>query len=255
MVHVALLLMLETASADLVSTISLKRRTPNLLLSTSRTADYPISMSGFTASGPSHFANSRLKRGPKAAMDRHRFDHLIGEDSEFNWHLQIAEQDLYGSSVPFKTRPRSAQHSNRPNHQQPEWKHPQARNCLQSQSRHQQHCRPSTRNSSSAVPRSTTHTIGGKGVAKAPMASEMPAMAKARASRFLENLRVFEIGVPALLGCFLGSVGGGVIWVWSAVIANSFVIWPLGRLIRSYLNHPMLVVRIRTSAFVRSMSE
>src|SRR5258707_3035087 len=59
------------------------------------------------------------------------------------------------------------------------------------------HCRPSTMNSSSAVPRSTTHTIGGKGVAKAPMASEMPAMAKARASRFLENLRVFEIGVPA----------------------------------------------------------
>ena len=47
-------------------------------------------------------------------------------------------------------------------------------------------------------------------------------MAKARASRFLENLRVFEIGVPALVGCFLGSVGGGVIWVWSAVIANSF---------------------------------
>ena len=32
------------------------------------------------------------------------------------------------------------------------------------------HCRPSTRNSNSAVPRSTTHTIGGKGVAKAPMA-------------------------------------------------------------------------------------
>jgi len=52
-------------------------------------------------------------------------------------------------------------------------------------------------------------------------------MAKARASRFLENLRVFEIGVSALLGCFLGSIGGGVIWVWSAVIANSFVIWPL----------------------------
>src|SRR5260370_21638132 len=83
------------------------------------------------------------------------------------------------------------------------------------------HCRPSTMNSSSAVPRSTTHTIGGKGVAKAPMASEMPAMAKARASRFLENLRVFEIGVPALIGCLLGSVGGGVIRVWSALIGNS----------------------------------
>jgi len=50
------------------------------------------------------------------------------------------------------------------------------------------HCRPSTMNSSSAVPRSTTHTDGigdacdGEG----------------KASRFLENLRVFEIGVPAL---------------------------------------------------------
>ena len=51
------------------------------------------------------------------------------------------------------------------------------------------HCRPSTMNSSRAVPRSTIHTIGGKGVAKAPMASEMPAMTKARASRFVENLR------------------------------------------------------------------
>src|SRR6266404_6857041 len=87
------------------------------------------------------------------------------------------------------------------------------------------HCRPSTMNSSSAVPRSTTHTIGGKGVAKAPMASEMPAMAKARASRFLENLRVFEIGVPALIGCLLGSVGGGVIRVWSAVIGSLGVIF------------------------------
>ena len=40
-------------------------------------------------------------------------------------------------------------------------------------------------------------------------------MAKARASRFLENLRVFEIVVPALVGCLLGTVGGGVIWFWS----------------------------------------
>src|SRR5262249_54664159 len=62
-------------------------------------------------------------------------------------------------------------------------------------------------NSSSAVARSTTHTIGGKGVAKAPMASEMPAMAKARASRFLENL------LSASVGCLLGSIRGGVIWL------------------------------------------
>jgi hypothetical protein len=41
------------------------------------------------------------------------------------------------------------------------------------------HCRPSTMNSNSAVPRSTTHTIGGSGVAKVSMASDIPAMAKA----------------------------------------------------------------------------
>jgi hypothetical protein len=34
------------------------------------------------------------------------------------------------------------------------------------------------------------------------MTSEMPAMAKAKASRFLENLRVFEDGVSAPVGCF-----------------------------------------------------
>ena len=37
-------------------------------------------------------------------------------------------------------------------------------------------------------------------------------MAKARASCCLENLRIFETCVPALVGCLLGSVGGGVIW-------------------------------------------
>ncbi len=73
------------------------------------------------------------------------------------------------------------------------------------------HCRPSTMKSSSAVARSATHPIGGRGVMKAPMASEMPAMTKASASCFLENLRVFEDGVSALVGCSLGSVGGGVI--------------------------------------------
>ena len=40
---------------------------------------------------------------------------------------------------------------------------------------------------------------------KAPIASEMPAMAMASASRFLENL------ISALVGCLLGSMGG-VIW-------------------------------------------
>src|SRR5471030_1089303 len=43
MFHAALLLlMLEAANADLVFTISLKRSTPNLLLSTNSPADYPI---------------------------------------------------------------------------------------------------------------------------------------------------------------------------------------------------------------------
>jgi hypothetical protein len=52
-----------------------------------------------------------------------------------------AEEDCApdtSSSVPFEGRPRSAQDSNRSNHQQPEWKHPKARNRLQSQSRQQQ---------------------------------------------------------------------------------------------------------------------
>jgi hypothetical protein len=43
MVHVALLLlMLEAVNADLVSTISQKRNTPDLQLSTTWPADYPI---------------------------------------------------------------------------------------------------------------------------------------------------------------------------------------------------------------------
>jgi hypothetical protein len=47
MVHVALLLlMLEAANADLVSTISLKRNTLNLQLSTSSPAEYPIFSGG-----------------------------------------------------------------------------------------------------------------------------------------------------------------------------------------------------------------
>jgi len=65
--------------------------------------------------------------------------------------------------------------------------------------------------SSSAVARSATHAIGGNGVMKTPMASEMPAMTKASASCFFENLKVFDDGVCALVGCFLDSVGGGVI--------------------------------------------
>jgi len=117
-------------------------------------------------------------------------------------------------------RPRSAQDSNRPNHKQPEWKHSTPKLGIASKARpgNSSHCRPNTMNSSSTVTRSTTHTIGGKGVAKAPMASEMPAMAKARASRFLENLRVSEIGVPALVGCLVGLADGSVIGFAQSVI-------------------------------------
>ena len=94
--------------------------------------------------------------------------------------------------MPFKPRPRSAQDSNRSNHQQPEWEYAQTRNGLQSQPGNSNHCRPSTMKSSSAVARSATHPIGGSRVMKAPIASEVLAMTKASASCFLENLRVFE---------------------------------------------------------------
>jgi hypothetical protein len=60
MVHAALLLlMLEAANADLVFTISLKRSTPNLQLSTNSPADYPI----FT---PHSDRNADLARCPLA---------------------------------------------------------------------------------------------------------------------------------------------------------------------------------------------
>jgi hypothetical protein len=52
MVHAALLLlMLEAVSTDLVSTISLKRSTQNLQLSTRSPADYPISYSNSDQNG------------------------------------------------------------------------------------------------------------------------------------------------------------------------------------------------------------
>lgn len=74
------------------------------------------------------------------------------------------------------------------------------------------HCRPSTRKSNNAVAMSATHAIGGSGVTKAPTASEIPASTKARARRLLENLRVVEDGVSALLGCLFRFGGDGVMW-------------------------------------------
>src|SRR3974390_2796091 len=58
-IHVALLLlMLEAAAnADLVSTISERRNTPNLLLSTSGPADYPIFRRGAAIEGERGVAN------------------------------------------------------------------------------------------------------------------------------------------------------------------------------------------------------
>jgi hypothetical protein len=60
------------------------------------------------------------------------------------------------------------------------------------------HCRPSTMKSSSAVARSATHPIGGSGFMKAPMASEMPAVTKASASCFLENVRDSKMAPSSL---------------------------------------------------------
>jgi hypothetical protein len=60
----------------------------------------------------------------------------LHDTNEFNALDRSAIVSL--ASVPFKNRPRSAQDSYRSNHQQPEWKHPQTRNRLQSQSRQQQ---------------------------------------------------------------------------------------------------------------------
>src|SRR5262249_3616899 len=62
------------------------------------------------------------------------FDHLV---SALPVSLRKNPQRC-GSSMLFEIRPRSTQDSNRPNHQKPEWKHSQAGNCLQSQSRQQQ---------------------------------------------------------------------------------------------------------------------
>ena len=157
-------------------------------------------------------------------LGRDRFDHLIGEESEFIGTYRVSvslSKNLDGAVRQCRSKfgrgvPRTAIV---PTTGSQKGSTPKPGIASRTSPGKSSHCRPSTMNSSSAVPISTTHTIGGKGVAKAPMASEMPAMAKARASRFLENLRVFEIGVPGLLG----SVGGGVIWVWSAVIGNSFV--------------------------------
>ncbi len=71
-------------------------------------------------------------------------------------------------------------------------------------------------------------------------------MAKARARRFVENLRGFEIGVPALVGCLVGSIAMASSGSGQAVIGKSFVMGrraaALGLL---YLNHPMLVMNRR----------
>jgi hypothetical protein len=54
-------------------------------------------------------------------------------------------------------------------------------------------------------------------------------MTKASASCFLENLRVFEDGVCALVGCLLGSVGGGVIVAGGVPTARAGFLFALGR--------------------------
>jgi hypothetical protein len=62
MVHAALLLlMLEAVTTDLVFTISLKRSTQNLQLSTSWPADYPIF--------DPDYVGSRERKAPVARLD------------------------------------------------------------------------------------------------------------------------------------------------------------------------------------------
>ena len=70
------------------------------------------------------------------------------------------------------------------------------------------HCRPSTMNSSSTVTTSITHAIGGAAFAKAPRASETAAMANARTSVFLEKRGVVEDGVAGSVGCLPDPVSG-----------------------------------------------
>ena len=77
-------------------------------------------------------------------------------------------------------------------------------------------CQPSAAKSSRAVTKSTAHSIGGAKVKNAESASEKPAMAKARASRFLEKWSAapggattpgeITTGAPTLSA---GRVGGG----------------------------------------------
>jgi hypothetical protein len=96
------------------------------------------------------------------------------------------------------------------------WKYPQARNRLQGQSRQEQPLPAQHHEQQQRCPEiNHPHDRRQWGRESADVASEMPAIAKATASRLLENLRVFEIGVPALVGCLLGTVGGDVIWFWS----------------------------------------
>jgi hypothetical protein len=64
MVHAALLLlMLEAVNADLVFTISLKRSTQNLQLSTSWPADYPIFWPSSTLAVAQQFGSDRSNSG------------------------------------------------------------------------------------------------------------------------------------------------------------------------------------------------
>jgi hypothetical protein len=57
-------------------------------------------------------------------------------------------------------------------------------------------------------------------------------MTKASASCFLENLRVFEDGVCALVGCLLGSVGGGVIVAGGVPTARAGFLFALGQVVQ-----------------------
>src|SRR5258706_1525451 len=93
------------------------------------------------------FAAGKFHVEPPSPSSFTSLDHLVGAGEQRliaiptkKWNGSHLQQSSLcaSSSVLFKLRPRSAQDSNRPNHQQPEWKHPQAWNRLQSQSRQQE---------------------------------------------------------------------------------------------------------------------
>jgi hypothetical protein len=109
--------------------------------------------------------------------------------------------------VLLKRRPRSAQDSNRSNHQQPERKHSKARNRLQSQSRQQQPL-PAQHQEQQQCCYKIHHPHkrrqgGGESADGIRDACDGEGKGKPLSGEFY----------PAVVGCLLGSISGGIIWL------------------------------------------